>query len=51
MKRDGLQRVDVKGIDLAYARPGASLAAYKRVRIDPVDVEFDASWDPVAPGR
>jgi hypothetical protein len=46
MSRDGLQKTSVKGVDLAYARPGASLAAYKRVKLDPVEVEFDKSWDP-----
>ncbi|HSC62346.1 MAG TPA: DUF3313 family protein [Caldimonas sp.] len=50
MSRDGLQKISVKGLDLAYARPGASLAAYKRVRIEPVDVEFDKSWDPAKTG-
>jgi len=50
MSRDGLQRISVKGLDLAYARPGATLAAYKRVKLDPVDVEFDKSWDPERTG-
>jgi hypothetical protein len=50
MSRQGLQKTKVKGIELAYARPGASLAAYKRVMIDPVDVQFDPSWDPVRTG-
>jgi len=50
MSRDGLQKISVKGIDLAYARPGASLAAYKRVKLDPVDVEFDRSWDAAKTG-
>jgi hypothetical protein len=50
MSRDGLQKISVKGLDLAYARPGASLAAYKRVKIDPVEVEFDKSWDPERTG-
>jgi hypothetical protein len=50
MSRDGLQKINVKGIELAYARPGASIAAYKRVMIDPVDVAFDKSWDPVRTG-
>ena len=35
LSEGGLQKVKVKDIDLAYARPGASLAAYKRVKIDP----------------
>jgi Protein of unknown function (DUF3313) len=50
MGRDGLQKINVKGLDLAYARPGASLAAYKRVKLDPVEVQFDKSWDPTRPG-
>src|SRR6185436_4687956 len=31
-------------------RPGASLAAYKRVKLDPVDVQFDKSWEPTRTG-
>ena len=50
MSRDGLRKVGVKGIELAYARPGATLASYKRVRIDPVEVAFDKSWDPTRSG-
>ena len=50
MSRDGLQKISVKGIDLAYARPGATLAAYKRVKLDAVEVEFSKSWDPVKTG-
>ena len=50
MSRDGLQKINVKGLDLAYARPGASLAAYKRVKLDPVEVQFDKSWDPTKTG-
>ena len=50
MGRGGLQKINVKGLELAYARPGASLAAYKRFKIDPVEVEFDKSWDPTRTG-
>jgi len=50
MSRDGLQKISVKGLDLAYARPGASLAAYKRVKLDPVEVQFDKSWEPTRTG-
>ena len=50
MSRDGLQKISVKGHDLAYARPGASLAAYKRVKLDPVEVQFDKSWEPTRTG-
>jgi hypothetical protein len=46
----GLQKIKVKDIDLAYARPGASLAAYKRVKLEPVDVEFRKSKDPSRAG-
>jgi hypothetical protein len=43
---DGLVRVDVKGIDHAYMRPGANLAPYRRLLIDPVEVAFSKDWDP-----
>ena len=36
MSYDGLQKIKVKGIDLAYSRPGASLAGYNKLIIDPV---------------
>jgi hypothetical protein len=50
MSQGGLQKINIKGLDLAYAKPGASLAAYKRFKIDPVMVEFDKSWDPTRTG-
>jgi hypothetical protein len=50
MSYDGLQRITVKGIDLAYARPGASLAAYNRVELEPIDVAFRKDWNPTRPG-
>ena len=50
MSQDGLRKISVKGIDLAYAKPGASLASYKRVQIDPVEVAFHKSWDPTRTG-
>lgn len=50
MSHDGLQRIKVKGIDLAYARPGASLAAYSKVMIDPIEVAFRKDWDPTKAG-
>jgi hypothetical protein len=46
MSYDGLERVPVKGVELAYKRPGASLAGYTKVMIDPVEVAFDKNWDP-----
>jgi hypothetical protein len=50
MSSGGLQKTSVKGLELAYVRPGASLAAYKRVKLDPVEVQFDRSWDPTRTG-
>jgi hypothetical protein len=31
MSYDGLQKIQVRGVELAYARPGATLAAYKSI--------------------
>ena len=50
MSHDGLQKIKVKGIDLAYARPGASLAGYNKLIIDPVEVAFRKDWDPTRTG-
>jgi len=50
MSHDGLSKISVKGIGLAYARPGATLAGYTRVKIDPVEVAFDKNWDPKRSG-
>jgi len=46
MSKDGLQKTSVRNIDLVYARPGATLAPYKRVKLDPVKVAFSPSWNP-----
>lgn len=50
MSADGLQKIKVKGIDLAYGRPGATLAVYNRVMLDPVEVAFHKNWDPEKAG-
>ena len=47
---DGLKLTTVKGIDLAYVRPGASFASYKRFMVDPADVAFAKDWKPDRPG-
>jgi tRNA/tmRNA/rRNA uracil-C5-methylase (TrmA/RlmC/RlmD family) len=47
---DGLELRKVKGIDVVYVRPGATLAAYKRVMLDPVEVAFSKDWDPEKTG-
>ena len=46
LSHDGLQRVKVKDVDIAYVRPGATLKGYKKVMLDPVEVQFSKSWDP-----
>jgi hypothetical protein len=50
MGYDGLQKISVKGIDLAYARPGATLAGYNRVMLEPIDVAFSKDWNPTRTG-
>lgn len=43
---EGMKRVDRPGLDAVYLREGASLAKYKKVMLDPVEVSFDKNWDP-----
>jgi hypothetical protein len=43
---DGLVKRKVKGLDLVYVRPDVTFPAYKKIMIDPVQVEFSKSWDP-----
>jgi len=50
MSFDGLQKINVKGIDLAYARAGATLASYNRVMLEPIDVAFRKDWNPTRTG-
>lgn len=45
VSHDGLEKIIVKGIDLAYARPGATLTKYDKVMIDPIEVTFHKDWD------
>jgi len=42
--RDGLEPITVKGVDAAFARPGASLAQYDKVLLRPVEVAFHKDW-------
>jgi hypothetical protein len=41
---DGLQKTTVKGLDVVYVRPGASLAGYAKVLLRPVTVTFRREW-------
>ena len=40
----GLQPITVKGLDAAFAKPGASLAQYDKVLLRPVEVAFQKNW-------
>lgn len=43
---DGLQQVEVRGLDKVYARPGINLAVYSKVMLAPIDVAFSRNWKP-----
>lgn len=43
---EGLKKVKRPGLDTVYLRDGVTLAKYKRVMLDTVDVSFDKSWNP-----
>jgi len=42
----GLEQRPSKKVSALYVRPGASLKAYKRVRLEPLQVAFDKNWRP-----
>lgn len=44
-RAEGLQAIDVRGMDVAYAQPGASLQAYRGVLLKPVKVSFQKNWE------
>ena len=46
MSYDGLQKTEIKGIELAYVRPGATLAGYHSIELAPVFVAFSKNWNP-----
>ncbi len=50
MSYDGLQKINIKGIDMAYALPGATLSGYTKVMIQPVGVRFHKDWKPTVVG-
>jgi hypothetical protein len=43
---DGLVRVSSKKLDHVYKLAEADFSGYKRVRLDPIEVEFDKNWKP-----
>ena len=40
----GLQKIQVKGLDVVYARPGATLAGYTKILLAPISVAFHKDW-------
>ena len=40
----GLQTVEIKGLDAAYVKPGATLKQYTKVAMKPVSVSFAKNW-------
>jgi len=43
---DGLEQRASGRVDLLYVRAGASLAGYKRIRLEPLQLAFDRNRDP-----
>ena len=41
---DGLAPVKIRGLDVAFQRPGADLSQYKRVLLRPVEVSLRKDW-------
>ena len=50
MSHDGLSKISVKDLDLVFARPGATLAGYNKVKLEPISVAFSKNWDPKRTG-
>ena len=50
MSHDGLSKISVKDLDLVFARPGATLAGYNKIKLEPISVAFSKNWDPKRTG-
>lgn len=44
-RAEGLHAINVRGMDVAYAQPGASLQAYRGILVKPVTVSFQKNWE------
>ena len=42
---EGLSKVSVKGLDVVYAKPGATLAGYDKFMLRPISVAFQRDWE------
>jgi hypothetical protein len=47
---EGLVRVETKAVDAVYKRPEATLTAYSKLLLHPVEVQFAKNWDPASQG-
>ena len=43
--QEGLVRAEVKGVDAVYRKPQATLAAYNKLLLTPVQVHFAKNWE------
>jgi hypothetical protein len=43
---NGLELTQNKALDIFYKKPGATLSAYRRIMLDPVEVNFRKNWTP-----
>jgi Protein of unknown function (DUF3313) len=43
---DGLERVDIKGFDAVYRKPGVDVSKYDKLLLRPVEVAFRKDWNP-----
>ncbi|MBP6597189.1 MAG: DUF3313 family protein [Arenimonas sp.] len=43
--QDGLQRTEVRGLDIVFVRPGATLEGFTKVQLTPVQVAFRRNWE------
>ena len=50
LSHDGLKQINVKDLELVYARPGATLTGYGQFMLDPIYVAFRKDWNPTRPG-
>lgn len=41
---EGLQKIEIKGLDTVFARPGLNLGEYQRILLKPVSVAFRKGW-------
>jgi len=43
---DGLQRINMKGIDVVYRKPDADFSGYNELLLRPIEVTFSKDWKP-----